>query len=321
MKLALLSNDRLSPYINWTTLAPPLFTELAEAHGAEIVSPPRISLTALHEWNEARAAIRKADTIFWMQGSARPEIPVHIASVMKFRLRRSAFVIDAWRPALGRIGLLATAQALDPCFVAFREGQAELQRMFPSGKFEWLPFGVDTDVFQAPVDQSRPIFAFWMGRRHDPIHQALLKYCEQRGLHYEHRQGELLSPAELGEIVGRSKYFVVTPPDLDNPVRTGGFSPLVMRYLEGLSAGCRLLGVLPGSGEYETLLPIEAICQVAPDGVDLADRLDEDRDNSAGWLASARAQDIVRRQHSWKRRAEQIYERLAHDITIRFDND
>ena len=52
-----------------------------------------------------------------------------------------------------------------------------------------------------------------------------------------------------------------------------------MRYLEGLSAGARLLGVLPGSGEYEDLLSLDAILQVAPDGSDLAEKLDADRKN------------------------------------------
>lgn len=38
----------------------------------------------------------------------------------------------------------------------------------------------------------------------------------------------------------------------------GGFSALVMRYFEGLAAGTRLLGVLPRSGEYESILPMDA---------------------------------------------------------------
>ena len=83
----------------------------------------------------------------------------------------------------------------------------------------------------------------------------------------------------LGRLVGRSRYFVVTPPDIDNPSRTGGYSPLVMRYLEGLAAGTRLLGVLPRSGEFEQLLPRDSICEVDPCGSDLAEKLDADRHN------------------------------------------
>jgi hypothetical protein len=84
-----------------------------------------------------------------------------------------------------------------------------------------------------------------------------------------------------------------------------------MRYLEGLSAGCRLLGVLPKSGEYESLLPLDAILQVAPDGSDLAKKLDADRDDIEAQLAVERARSIVRTRHSWNVRAQQVFDRLS----------
>jgi glycosyl transferase family 1 len=108
----------------------------------------------------------------------------------------------------------------------------------------------------------------------------------------------------------------VTPPDLDNPIRTGGFSPLVMRYLEGLAAGTRLLGVLPKSGEYEDLLPRNAILEVAADGTNLFEKLDADRSDKTKDEAVQRAMKIVRESHSWKKRAEQVYRRLSMGSSI-----
>jgi hypothetical protein len=158
-----------------------------------------------------------------------------------------------------------------------------------------------------------------MGRRYEPLHRALLRYCQERGLDYRYRQeGVFLTTGELAAIAGRSQYFVVTPPDMDNPARTGGFSPLVMRYLEGLSAGSRLLGVLPKSGEYETLLPRGAILEVAGDGSDLAAKLDADADDPTGWDAVEQARTFVRAEHSWAKRAEQIHARLSRGIQASF---
>ena len=119
-----------------------------------------------------------------------------------------------------------------------------------------------------------------------------------------------MTPDELGRTVSLSKYFVVTPPNLDDPERTGGFSPLVMRYIEGLAGGARLLGVLPRSGEYEALLPTEAICQVAPSGEDLSQRIEEDLARPERWEAVEYAREVVLEQHSWARRGEQVYQRL-----------
>ena len=312
MRLAALSNNELDPWVNWTTLGPPLLEPLAGYPGGRLIAPPPFRLDRRAEWLTALRVFRRSDAVFWMQSSARPELPLWALSAAKLTLRRSAFVVDAWRPALSKIGALAVAQRLNPCFVAFREGCDELQQRFPNGRFEWLPFGVDTDVFK-PHDVERDIFAYWMGRRHDKLHNALLKYCQDRGLEYRYTtvSGEFRDPSELGAMVSRCRYFVVTPPDIDNPVRTGGYSPLVMRYLEGLASGARLLGVLPKSGEFQELLSRDAICEVEPDGSDLADKLDADAVNEAGWRAVQEAGEVVRTEHSWRSRARQVYETLS----------
>jgi hypothetical protein len=223
---------------------------------------------------------------------------------------------------LKKIGTLAVLQGLDPLFVAFREAYLELRRRFPRGRFEWLPFGVDTTVFDALPGGERPIFAYSMGRRYEPLHRALLRYCEERGLDYRYTKqpGEFF-PSELGRLVGSCQYFLVGPPDLASPERTGGFSPFVMRYLEGLAAGARLLGTLPGSGEYERLLPLEAILLVAPDGSDLAAKLDADRANPFARVAVERARLFVRAKHSWAKRAEQIYHRLNSGKPTGFEDE
>lgn len=321
MQLAVLSNERLNPWVNWTTLGPPLLRPLADHSDARLIQLPPLKFAYSQEWYHALSAIWRSDTLFWMQGSARPENPILAAATARGFVRRSAFVVDAWRHALERIGWAAVFQNLDPCFVAFREGAQELATRFPKGRFEWMPFGVDTNIFDR-VHGERDIFAYWMGRRYEPLHQALLAYCTEHSLNYRFTtNGEIADPIELGRIVGRSQYFLVTPPNFDNPARTGGYSPLVMRYLEGLAAGSRLLGVLPMSGEYEALLPLDAILQVAPDGSDLASKLDTDRVDATARRAVERARILVRSHHSWKRRAEQIYARLTDGTTYSFDLD
>ena len=317
MRLGVMSNERLNPWVNWSTLGPPLLHPLASNPGARLIAPPPIARQNLQAWGEVFRDMRSVDTLFWMQGSARPEFPVHLATALAGFSRRAAFVVDPWKPAINKIGWLALAQRLNPCFVPYREAYDDLRAAFPSGRFQWLPFAVDTNVFKS-TGAKRDIFAFWMGRRYEPLHEALLRYCEDRGLAYEFRRpGVFLSTAELGEMAGRSQYFVVTPPDLDTAKRTGGYSPLVMRYMEGLAAGARLLGVLPRSGEYEALLPEAAILQVSPDGSDLDARLDDDRRDPSAAAAVLLGQDIVRAEHSWARRAEQIFTALGGPESLR----
>jgi hypothetical protein len=310
MRLGVLSNENLNPWVNWTTLGPPLLRPLASRNDGRLIAPPQFARGNWQDWRRVLRDVWSSDTLFWVQGPSRPEWPIFAASLARGAVRRSAYVLDAWKYLITKVGALATLQRLDPCFVAFRESCVELKKRFPSGRFEWLPFGIDTNVFDS-VPGERPIFAYWMGRRHEPLHQAMLRYCADRGLDYRYtqRSGEF-SPSELGQMVGSCRYFLVTPPDVDHPARTGGYSPFVMRYFEGLAAGARLLGVLPRSGEYEMLLPPEVILQVAPDGSDLAAKLEADRDNASGRSAVERARLSVRQNHSWARRAEQIFDRL-----------
>jgi hypothetical protein len=319
MRLGVFSNKNLNPWINWTTLGPPLLEPLATYPEARLIAPPPLNRAHLREWGKILGELGSVDTLFWMQMSSRPEWPIFLPSFLRGPVRRSAFIVDAWKQHLTKIGSLAVLQRLDPAFVPFREGYEELRKRFPRGRFEWLPFGVDTRVFDA-VPGERPIFAFSLGRRYEPLHRALLDYCRERGLKYRYTQrpGEF-STEELGRLTGSAQYFVVAPPNLASPERTGGFSPFVMRYLEGLAAGARLLGTLPGSGEYEKLLPLDAILTVNPDGSDLATKLDADRKNPEARTAVERARTLVREEHSWAKRAGQIFQRVVYGVPTIFE--
>ncbi|MGB3580218.1 MAG: hypothetical protein WBA40_03735, partial [Roseiarcus sp.] len=88
-----------------------------------------------------RSKAKGCDSFFWIQQSALPQKAIQAASYLNFRARRSNYVLDAWKSSLTKIGLVATVQRLNPCFVAYREATDELRRRFPLAKFVWLPFG------------------------------------------------------------------------------------------------------------------------------------------------------------------------------------
>ena len=72
-------------------------------------------------WREVRSEVKGCDALFWIQLAARPIGSIHLASYLNLGARRSNFILDAWKPSLTKIGLVATVERLDPCFVAYRE--------------------------------------------------------------------------------------------------------------------------------------------------------------------------------------------------------
>src|SRR4051794_41654302 len=78
---------------------------------------------------------------------------------------------------------------------------------------------------------------------------------------------------------------------------------MMMRYLEGLASGARLLGVLPNHDEFARMLPLGAVVRCAPDGSDLEAALARD---AADPHAEDRHRAAQRRgvaAHGWGRRA------------------
>jgi hypothetical protein len=316
MRLVVLSARRLGLHVNWTTLGPPLEDPLGQMPGATIVEAPAARRGTLRAerpaWLAAIRTMRRADAVFWMQMSSRPPAPVWALAYAKPTAKRAAAAVDAWEPAIDKIGAVARAQRLAVLFLFFREAALDLTRRHPGTRVEWLPFGYDASVFR-DLGLERDIFAYWMGRRYEPLHDRLKAYCDERGLNYRYskRGGEFPNPHDLNRVIARSRYFVVTPPNLDNPARTGRYSPMMMRYLEGLASGARLLGVLPNREEYEQMLPMDAIVRCAPDGSDLEEALERDFADPLADEKHRAAHRLVVDEHGWERRAQTIHARLA----------
>jgi hypothetical protein len=319
MRLVVLSARALGLNVNWTTLGPPFEDALGALPGATVVVAPEARRATCRAerpaWLSAIRTVRRADAVFWMQMSSRPPAPVWGLAYAKPTVKRAAVSVDAWEPSVRKIGAVARAQRLSVLFLFFREAALHFAReaggTTGGTRFEWLPFGYDANVFR-DLGLERDIFAYWMGRRYEPLHRRLEAYCAARGLVYRYtrRGGEFPNPHDLNRVIARSRYFVVTPPNLDNPARTGRYSPMMMRYLEGLGSGARLLGVLPNGDEYRRMLPRSALVRCAPDGSDLQEALARDTEDPLAEEKRRAAQRQVLEQHRWERRAATVHARL-----------
>ncbi len=315
MHLVVLSSRVVDTALHWRNLAPPLENALAAHDDATLVAAPPFRRPTIRPdqpaWLSAIRTLRKADAVFWIQLHLRPPAPVWALAYTKPRARRTAFVVDSYPHYHFKLILYAKAQRLAHCLIDYRSSVLALKATAPSQPFEWLPNAFEPSVFH-DRGLERDIYALWVGRRYEPFHESLSRFCAREGLKYEFLEppGRPISLDELSRLAARARYFVTLPPDLQDPIRTGGASPLTMRYLEGAGAGCRLLGLRPRSGEFELFLPPDAIVECSPDGSDLESKLvlaDADPEFAAKAEAS---RDRAQSSHTWQIRAASIHARL-----------
>jgi hypothetical protein len=262
-------------------------------------------------WFARARTVRRADAVFWAQLHLHPPFPVWALAYVRPLALRAVLAVDAFESVVRDLARLLDSQRVGIAFLSYREARDALLAQGSHLDARWLPLGFARSVF-CDLGLERDIYAFWLGRRHPPIHEKLLSLCSHRGLVYRFSRTPHDPPTipELQELAARARYFLVTPPDLSDTRRTGSFSPLTSRYLEGVGAGCRLLGVLPRSGEFEALLPRHAIVECSPDGSDLEEVLaaaDADPEFEAKRLE---AYEIAHREHGWERRARVIVDAM-----------
>jgi hypothetical protein len=319
MRLAVVSGRVVDDAVFWRNFAYPLEDALASLPDATLVAAPPFRSPTFRAtrpaWLSAIRTMRKADAVFWIQLNLRPPWPMWALAYARPSANRAVFATDVFPDVVIDLPRYARAQRLAYLFVGNRIPALGMARANPTMRIEWLPFAFNAKVFR---DQrlERDIYAFWLGRRYPPLHEALRKHCSERGLRYEFLEppGRPIPLDELSHLAARSRYFVTLPPDVEDPIRTGGTSPLSLRYLEGVGAGCRLLGVSPRSGELELLLPEDAIVECTPDGSDLTAVLDQADADPEFESTAAAACRHAHAEHTCERRARHIHERL---LTLR----
>jgi hypothetical protein len=312
VRLVVLSARHLGEEFGFRNLSRPLEDALASLPGATLVAPRPIRRGVLRAstpaWLAAIKTVRRADAVYWNQGAHYPDLQLWALAYTRPRARRVCLAMDLSQRVLDRMRHLIRIQRMALCFIHYREAVQAIKRTSPESPVEWLPPGFSRAVFQ-DRGLTRDIDVLWIGRRHAPLHAALLRLSDEKGYvyRYSHHRREPATTDEVSDLVGRARYFVVTPP---GPERTGTFNPLSVRYLEGLGGGARLLGVLPRSGEFQDLLPLDAIVECAADGSDLSPVLAE-ADADPRWEEKrVAARDLAHRLHGWEKRARHIYDRV-----------
>jgi hypothetical protein len=146
-----------------------------------------------------------------------------------------------------------------------------------------LPYAVDVLRFTPyPKPPARVIDVLSIGRRSEPVHQALRRLAATREFFYlyDTLPASLVqpsNPAEHREMLAsaaRVSRFFVTYPAKFGDGESHGQSEVGARYFEGAAAGAVLLGQAPGVSAFLRDFPWpDAVVELKADGSDVADVL------------------------------------------------
>jgi hypothetical protein len=315
MNLVYLSNRLLETEVYWRNITPPLERAFGDMADTTVITPPPLRRATFRSdrpaWLSMIKTVRRADAVFWVQGHLKPPTPLWALAYVPPLAVRSTLVLDAWGQHLDNLAAVVDKLGIHRCYVLYTEALPSLSANHGALGFRWLPMAANSDVF-TDLGHDRDIYAFWLGRRHDALHEALRRHCSERNLVYRFTTGghDPATVEELQQIAARSRYIVATPPDVNDPVRTGGYSPLTSRYIEGPLAGARSMGVAAVRPEMDYFFEDGEFVACAEDGSDLSGVLDA-ADSDPKWEERrTAARDRFRQRHTWAVRALEIRDDL-----------
>lgn len=180
----------------------------------------------------------------------------------------------------------------------------------------FLPFASDAMLFSPEPDGAeRSIDVLTIGRRSPVTHQALLEAAEESGLFYHY--DSLAKPMTkdpaghrrmYAELLKRSRYFLSSRANADEPEKTKGAEEVGHRFFEGASAGAIMVGAPPRAPSMDHAFDWDdAVIEAPWDDEDIAARLHA-LDEEPEQIARIRRTGITQclRRHDWFHRWEQM---------------
>lgn len=163
--------------------------------------------------------------------------------------RKSAYLFDAWPNNFRRIAEFIRYWGIGRVFVSSSQAAKVLDRLVSGCAFQWIPEGVDPDVYRSLPYEERDIDVLQLGRLYEPYHEVIAPSLarERRSYLFEGTKGTLVFPTRAAFIDGlaRSRISICVPSSVTHPERSGGIETLTHRYLQSMASKCLVVGRAP----------------------------------------------------------------------------
>jgi len=165
---------------------------------------------------------------------------------------------------------LFSGSTWDICITSFGDSVPALEKIAGRTWYH-VDQGVNLELFRPSRLSERIIDFSSYGRRHPEVHDALVEFCESRGLYYDFTTHDCQHPmADSISLVrqyawhlSHSKFTLSWPVEMTNPRRAGGLRPITCRWFEAAAAGTPILGSAPANEHFETLFGRDLVVPIS----------------------------------------------------------
>jgi len=184
---------------------------------------------------------------------------------------RIVYVYDTFAEQLPALRRLSAAARWDLMITSFPDAVPMLER--ETGR-PWaaVPQGVLVDRFLPVPAEKREIGLSSYGRRIEPVHQAIDRWSDETGVHYDATIASAINPGvspaylykQYAFHLRHSWFTVAWPVERTNPSRAGALSPITCRWFEAGAAATTLIGAPPRDPAFVELFGEGAVLPLDP---------------------------------------------------------
>ncbi len=184
-----------------------------------------------------------------------------------FRRELVPWIFDCWGPQFPAWERALRSQRCRLAFFSARAAADHFRNVIPGLDCRWLPEACDPARYSpgTPLHQ-RAIHVLELGRKHEPVHNAIRGPLEQAGKkHIYSLDGAntvLFSGVEaLYAGLGDTAVALCYPKTVTHPAAAGGVETLTQRYFEVMGSGALAVGVSPAELRdlfgFDPVIPID----------------------------------------------------------------
>jgi hypothetical protein len=219
---------------------------------------------------------------------------------------KTLWMYDAWEPLFKNIEKTVRDYGINLLCTASKQSADHFNSLgIENFRCEWLPEGVDSDLYRFVPYADRNIDVLQLGRKWDDYHDKIKPLEGELVYKYEKKRGQIIfaTREEFLNGLANAKISICVPSDITHPERSGNISTITNRYLQSMASRCLILGKAPGDMKF--VFDYDPMIEI-----DETDPIGQIRDilkNYDDYIPLIEKNyETVRQFHHWRNRVQQL---------------